>query len=93
MKYPRYTGALVVAASIAIYGCIGTTQPGTARANSSAAQTHSKDGQKSRAKTDVSCEPPELMTGDLATARTAPCEESAIGTQQLTEEPPEIHPN
>ena len=94
MKYPRFTVILVMVTPISICGCIGTTQPGLSHGSASAqAQTHSKGGQKSRAKTEVPCEPPELTTGELAMVGTTPCGGAEIGIEQVTAEPPEIHPN
>ena len=94
MDFRHVARTLLIAAPISICGCIGTTQPGLSHGSASAqAQTHSKGEQKSQAKTKVPCEPPELTTGELAMVGTTPCGGAEIGIEQVTAEPPEIHPN
>ena len=86
MSIPRFGQRLLLMVPIGLCGCIGTAQVGPTDA------THSDNGQKARAKTDVPCENPAAPAGDSSTKSTTPCGERDIGTEQRTAEPPEIHP-
>lgn len=84
---PYWLPVVVVTA----YGCIGTTEASPTDSYASGdARAYSNTNPRREPK--ASCEPPELTTGDLDTARSAPCSVGDLGRRQVTEEPPEIHP-
>ena len=93
MTRTQLTHILLLTCSLSIWGCIGTTQAGSARATRpSGAMSHSEGHQQPATTRVPPCDSPEVATGELTTVETARCSGTAFEDEERTWEPPDIHP-
>jgi hypothetical protein len=86
---------MLITSCLGIWGCIGTTEAGSADSTlpkGPVAQSQEPRGPRVR-RGATPCEPPVVTTGDLTTPGTAPCGGTEFENEELTLEPPEVHPN
>ena len=94
MTRTRLMHILSLTCSLSIWGCIGTSQAGSARATRPiGVLAHSEGHQQPVAPGAPSCESLEAATGELTTVETARCSGTAFEEEERTWEPPDIHPN